>query len=159
MLVREVMTTADLVSCHCEDTLYDAARIMWEASCGYLPIVDDRARVVGVLTDRDVCMDAVVCGRRLREIPVATVLRDDPLSNEVWTCFPEDALERAAELMQNYRVHRLPVVDPQGRLVGIISVTDLARAALQDTASPPISPLAICEILRAVSQDETVGDL
>jgi CBS domain-containing protein len=124
--ISEVMTK-DVATCHAGDSLAAAARIMWERDCGFAPVVaSDTGRLVGVVTDRDACMAAYTKGLRLEEIPVASVM-----TKEVQTCGPADDVAKAEEVMARHQVRRLPVVDPRGALVGVISLNDLAREALQ----------------------------
>jgi CBS-domain-containing membrane protein len=109
-----------------DQSLNDAARILWERDCGCLPVVCDDAsrRVVAMLTDRDICMAAYLRGRPLAELPV-----HGAMSHELHACSPEDSIEEAEALMRRAQVRRLPVVDASGQLVGIVSLSDLARAA------------------------------
>lgn len=108
-----------------DDTLDTAARTMWEADCGAVPVLDQGSRVVGVLTDRDICMAAYTQGRPLQSIRVQSAM-----SKELVCCKSSDSLEQAEELMRRQKVRRLPVVDAQKRLIGLLSLHDVARAAL-----------------------------
>ncbi|MBL9007027.1 MAG: CBS domain-containing protein [Myxococcales bacterium] len=123
MQVQQLMSEPVLV-CHTSDTLSDAARFMWENDVGAVPIVDNQGRVVSMLTDRDICMAAYTQGRPLSEIGVSVAM-----SERLVVCHPEDSLERAEELMSLYQVRRLPVVDLEGLVLGILSLNDLARSA------------------------------
>jgi len=106
------------------ESLERAAQVLWDRDCGCVPVIDAEGVAVGVLTDRDIAMSAYIRGDALRRIPVAGVM-----SGLVHACRAEDALELAHELLQRHQVHRLPVLDEAGRPVGLISLTDLARAA------------------------------
>ncbi len=123
MNVGELMTQ-DVKACCPEDTLETAARVMWENDCGCVPVVDANRRVVGMLTDRDICMAAYTKGGPLRALQVSSAM-----SAEVCTCTAEDTLETAEEMLRTRQVRRLPVVDADGRLAGIISLNDIAREA------------------------------
>jgi len=90
-----------------------------------VPVVDQDGVVVAMLTDRDVCMAAFTQGRALGDIRISSAM-----SKSVWTCRPEDDVKLAEERMRHHRVRRLPVVDAEGRLVGILSLSDLAREAM-----------------------------
>jgi CBS domain-containing protein len=109
-----------------DQSLEEAARILWERDCGCVPVVsEDGARhVVGMLTDRDICMAAYTQGRDLRGIPVRGAM-----SSAVQTCRPGDAIEDAEAILRQAQVRRLPVVDDADQLVGIVSLSDLACAA------------------------------
>jgi CBS-domain-containing membrane protein len=124
MLVRNIMSR-DVVTCRREDNLSVAARLMWDRDCGFIPVVDERSRVVGVITDRDICMAAHFQSRTPGEISV-----EAPMAKWVVTCGTHDSIEAAAELMRFHRVRRLPVLDSHGVLVGVLSLADLARHAV-----------------------------
>jgi CBS domain-containing protein len=124
MNVFEVMTRR-VYSCRPGDTLADAAAVMWEHDVGCVPVVASDGAVVGMLTDRDICMAAYTRGARLAELDVAAVM-----SRRLCACAPEQSVAQVEELMRLDRVRRTPVVDPQGRLVGILTLADLAREAV-----------------------------
>jgi len=126
--VHELMTR-DVKTCGCDDTANHAARIMWEQDCGAVPVVDAAGRVVGMLTDRDVCMAAYTQGLPLRAIPVATAM-----SKQVHACRPDDSLFVAEKVMREHRIRRLPVVREDGTLAGILSLNDVAIEAAREHA-------------------------
>ncbi len=121
MKVRDLMTS-DVKHCGVHDSLNRAAQIMWENDCGCVPVVDDQSRVVGILTDRDICMAAYTQGVTLSGTSVASAM-----AREVHTCEPGETVTAALNKMKTYRVRRLPVIDEEQRLVGIISLNDVAR--------------------------------
>lgn len=123
----EMLMTKNVRVCRPEDTLEEAARAMWDYDCGCVPVLDADERVVGVITDRDVCMSAWSQGRTLREIPVAAAM-----SWKVLTCKPTDQVELAEDIMRTNQVRRLPVVDDDGKLAGLISLADVAREATRE---------------------------
>jgi CBS-domain-containing membrane protein len=97
---------------------------MWEGDCGILPIVDDSKSVLGVITDRDICMAVVTKAR-----PADQIAAREVHAGKVFTCKLDDDVKRALEIMRAETVRRLPVVDSEGRLQGIISLNDLALAS------------------------------
>jgi len=119
MKVKELMTT-DVKHCSTETNLAAAAKIMREGDCGAVPVTDERGRVVGVITDRDICIAAATRPRTEGEIPVK-----DVISKALFTCAPGDDVRAALETMKARKVRRLPVVE-QGRLAGIVSIHDIA---------------------------------
>ncbi len=121
MKVRDLMTS-DVKHCGVHDSLNRAAQIMWENDCGCVPVVDDQSRVVGILTDRDICMAAYTQGVTLSGTSVASAM-----AREVHTCEPGETIAAALKKMKTHRVRRLPVIDEEQRLVGIISLNDVAR--------------------------------
>ena len=117
-----------VLSCYPEDDLRVPARAMWEGDCGSIPVVDSWSHVIGMITDRDICMAAYTQGRKLEEIRV-----QDVMSKGVTSCKTSDSLEQAEELMRRQKVRRLPVVDGDKRLVGLLSIHDIALAAKAET--------------------------
>jgi CBS domain-containing protein len=122
MQVREVMTRG--VTCVGPyNTLQEAAATMWAHDVGPLPVCDD-GRLVGMLTDRDITVRATAEG----EDPTAVRVRD-VMTPEVVYCFEDQDVREAARLMKDRQVRRLVVLDCDKRLVGIVSLDDLAAKA------------------------------
>jgi CBS domain-containing protein len=146
--VHELMSAAP-VTCHPYDSLNRAAQLMWEHDCGCVPVVDDLDHVIGIVTDRDICMGAYTQGRALAEIPVASVC-----THEIQTCAPSDPLDKAEGQMITHQVRRLPVTDPDGHLVGVLSVSDLARHMhlLNPAKGNGASTRALSLVMEAVSR-------
>ena len=127
MQVDALMTT-HVCSCEPHSTLNEVAQIMWEYDCGVVPVLDSSAdrHVVGMVTDRDIAMAAYLQGKSLHEIRAR-----DVMSTELTTCKPSDSVEAAGHCMVQGKVRRLPVVDDEGRLLGLLSLAHLAREAGQ----------------------------
>jgi len=123
MIVQDLMTWK-AASVRPEQTLDAAAQLMWNCDCGAIPVVDDDSKLVGIVTDRDICMAAWSRGRVLGQISVAEVM-----SRDVFRCHPDDSVMGAEALMRDSQIRRLPVVDREQRLLGILSLADIARAA------------------------------
>ena len=125
MRIEQLMTKSPK-SCQPGHTLSEAAQMMWDHDCGCLPVTagDGSQRVVGMITDRDICMAAQFHGRPLGEIRVG-----DAMAKDVWACNPGDAPCEAEAIMREARVRRLPVVDEADQLLGLLSLADLAREA------------------------------
>ncbi len=121
--VGELMTAA-AHRCHPDDKLSRAAQLMWDNDCGCIVVVDHLDRVVGLVTDRDICMGAYTQGKSLAEIPVSSAC-----ATEVVTCRAEDTLDNVQRLMIDHQIRRLPVVEADGHLVGVLSLSDLAQHA------------------------------
>ncbi|MGB8330378.1 MAG: CBS domain-containing protein, partial [Polyangiales bacterium] len=102
--------------------LSTAAQLMWEHDFGALPVMGSDDRVIGIVTDRDICMAAYTQGRPLHAISVQVAM-----AKEVFTCRPEDSVEDAEHLMGDKQIRRLPVLDEAGQLVGMLSLGDVAR--------------------------------
>lgn len=123
MKVDQIMNR-DVKACYPQDPLNKAAQIMWEEPCGAVPVVDELSRPIGFLTDRDICMAAYTQGKPLQELRVETAM-----AKKVVACRADDDLAAAAELMRQHRTRRLPVIDRDGVLVGLLSLDDLACEA------------------------------
>jgi CBS domain-containing protein len=123
MNASELMSLA-VSSCGPGDSLQRAAQLMWEADCGAVPVVDGEHRVVGMITDRDVCMAAYTQGEALWRIPVSSAM-----ARKVYGVAEGDSLDAVEAVMRQARVRRVPVLDKEGRLRGILSMNDLARHA------------------------------
>jgi CBS domain-containing protein len=126
MKVREVMVT-EVVTCKDTDRLGDAAKLMWERDIGFIPVLSaETSAVIGLLTDRDGFVAAYFQGKPLWEIPVKTAM-----STRIASCGPDAEVDEAQQIMSEFQVHRLPVIE-QGKLVGVLSINDLARRAAGD---------------------------
>lgn len=120
----EQLMSKPAVTCSQDDSLNTAAQRMWEHDCGAVPVVGDDGTVVGLLTDRDICMAAYTQGKPLQAIPVSRAM-----AKQVFSCHPDDSIEAAERLMTDKKIRRLPVVDGEGRPVGVLSLNDVARDA------------------------------
>ncbi|MDQ3745224.1 MAG: CBS domain-containing protein [Acidobacteriota bacterium] len=144
MLVESLMTR-DVEVCRPDSTLADAAAVMWRRDCGVVPVVEEDGRVVGVVTDRDICMALSMRGQRAAEVRVAEVL-----TGGVQTCTPVDDVREALEAMARRQVRRLPVVDSRGHLVGVLSVNDIIRHTRKGKPRKRVSRRAALAALRAI---------
>lgn len=115
------------ITCGPEEDLESAAWRMVETGVSGLPVLEGAGRrLVGLVTLRDVARAGVVAGRPLSALRVA-----DALEPPVRCCWADDTIEAAQAIMRAYRVRRLPVVDPQGRLVGLVTLGDIAAGVLR----------------------------
>lgn len=117
--LSEVMTR-DLVTVPPTASLEEAARLMRDNDIGDVLVVDDNGSLFGIVTDRDIVVEAVAEGTHPSSTSVDQVCTHDPVS-----LGPDDAVAEAAKLMSDHAIRRLPVVD-NGSLVGIVSLGDLA---------------------------------
>ena len=130
MKVRKLMTK-EVLSCHPEQSLAEAAEMMWRGDCGCVPVCDGRdGRVLGMLTDRDICMHSLFTGGSIRSAHVA-----DAMSHGVLTCAPSDSVADAERLMRSAQVRRLPVTDDDGRIEGVLSLADIAEEAEREATT------------------------
>ena len=129
MKIKDLMT-AEVGTCTPDDNLSVAVRVMWEKDCGAVPVVEN-GKVVGIITDRDICVAAATTNLRTSEIPVKAVLIN---KEEVYSFGLDANADTALEAMQTYKVRRLPVLDAEGTLCGIVSVSDLVQHAGKTTS-------------------------
>jgi CBS domain-containing protein len=131
MKVQQLMTR-DVKVCTESDTLNRAAQLMWESDCGCIPVISANGdgSVVGVVTDRDIAMAAYAQGKQLWAIPVTTAM-----AHTVIACHANDGISQAEALMRDNQVRRLPVLDQNEHLAGVISLNDLAREAQRETST------------------------
>jgi len=122
MRVEKIMTR-QVATCAPEHSLDHAASLMWNTDCGCLPVVatTGSGAIVGVITDRDICMAALFQGRALRDIRV-----EEAMAKKVLTCRASDELPAAQLQMENEQIRRLPVIGNEGELIGILSMADIA---------------------------------
>lgn len=128
MRVEQLM--ARPVQCCCpEDTLARTAQLMWDHDCGCLPVCggDGIARVVGVITDRDICMCTLFQSKAPQAIAVS-----EAMAKQALVCRPNDSLADVEKTIREARIRRLPVVDDEHALIGMISLADLAQEAARD---------------------------
>jgi len=141
MKIEDVMTR-NVRTCRPESNLAEVAREMWEADCGVLPVVGTDGRVVGMITDRDICIAVATQGRTADRIAVREVARNPQVS----TCLSTDVTTTALKTMQQQQLHRLPVVDEEGRLEGIVSLNDLVtHQGAANATQIATALLGICE--------------
>ena len=125
MRVNQLMTRM-VQTCAANDDLNKAADIMWSNDCGCVPVVDAEHHVVGMITDRDVAMAAYTQGKPLASIPIHVAMARD-----VKWCKQDEDIAIAEGVMRANQIRRVPVVDDDGVLVGMLSLNDLARAAAE----------------------------
>jgi CBS domain-containing protein len=123
MKVEQIMNR-DVKTCGPQDSLNKAAQIMWDEPCGAVPVVDDQARPVGFLTDRDICMAAYTQGE-----PLSKLKAEGAMARDLVCCRADDDLDSAAQVMRQKRTRRVPVIDRKGMLVGLLTLDDLACEA------------------------------
>ena len=119
MLVKDLMTR-NVSSCRPENNLAELAEVMWNKRCGALPVLDGAGKVVGVITDRDIC---IALGTR--NLRASDVLVRDVSPPKYFSCSPDNNVRDALRTMATQEVGPLPVVDDAGQLLGILSIDDI----------------------------------
>jgi CBS domain-containing protein len=150
--VLDAMTRA-VVTCRPHESLSRAAQVMWDADCGAVPIVDEEGRLVGMLTDRDICMAAYTRGLPLSELSVSSVM-----STSLHSCKPGDSLRSLMDAMAEHQVRRVPVVEEDGKLVGIVSLADVARLAQAPSAVSEEARVWVPGVLAGISEPTRAGN-
>lgn len=123
MKVKEVMTP-NAQAIWLTESLADAAKLMWENDCGVLPIIKDGQTVIGMITDRDICMAAT-----MRDLHPSGISVEEVMTGLVYSVKPDDDVAEALLQMREHRVRRLPVIDTDGELKGIVSMNDVVLHA------------------------------
>lgn len=131
MQVQDLCTT-ETRCCSPATSLAAAGCMMYEGDCGALPVVDEGGRLVGIITDRDICMAAATKHRLASEIEVREVINE-----MVTSCRMDEEVSEALEKMRARQVRRLPVIDAEGRLRGLLSLSDVVLAARPETTLKP----------------------
>jgi CBS domain-containing protein len=143
MLVEDVMCPT-VHSARVGETGADAAQKMWNHDVGFLPVLDEQGRAVAAITDRDLCMASFTQGRALADIAVGSAM-----SRVLVAARRSDPVAAAERLMQTHQVRRLPVIDTDGRPVGIVTISDIARASVRrDDVSTDEVAHTFCDIVR-----------
>lgn len=127
MICRDLMKMAKSISA--ESSVLEAAKLMRDYGIGFLPVCHPQAGVIGTLTDRDIAV-RVVAGGLPTSRPVAEVM-----SHDVVTCLAEEDVAQAEELMSQHQISRIVCVDDQGRLEGVISLSDIAQIEYRSRAA------------------------
>lgn len=124
---KEVMTS-DPMCCLPQDTADRLAKLMRDENIGSVPICQDRhsKKLIGIVTDRDLALQIATEGRDPRSVRAQEVMTSNPI-----TCRPDDDLESALQAMERHQVRRIPVVNNNSELVGIISQADVATRSAE----------------------------
>jgi len=148
MKIQDIMTRS-VRTCIRSTNLAETAMIMWHNDCGVVPVIDSEGKAVGVITDRDICMATATRPLKAKDITVGEVM-----TGQLFTCRPEEPVQRALQTMAHHRVRRLLVVDRGERLVGILSMNDLAIHAGKN-----LPAASVVDTLRSIcSRRKAAGD-
>jgi CBS domain-containing protein len=151
MKVQNVMTY-NVQTCRPETNLSAAAMQMWRGDFGVMPVVVS-GKVVGMITDRDICMAAATKHRDPAKIRVGEVITD-----KVYSCSPDTDIREALMIMQQKQVRRLPIVSAEdGSLCGILSLNDIALKA-QDARQAELSAQDVENTLKGICAHRTVAE-
>jgi CBS domain-containing protein len=142
MTCAELMTPAP-TCCHPQHTVVEAAELMQRSDVGLVPVVDgDSAKLIGVITDRDIVLKVVAAGRDPRGTAISEVMTPEPVA-----CLAQESVEFVLELMASRQVRRIPIVDKDGAIVGIVSQADIATRLSNDAETG--------QVVQAISEPAT----
>jgi len=156
--VSDVMTK-QAVFCGLDATLAAAVALMRKGGCGFLPVVGDGGNVVAVITDRDI---AIALGTRnanaFKLLVKEVVLPKARTFPKLFTCTPDDSVCCVLNTLRMEGIRRLPVIDPEGNLHGVLSIDDIALHAKQNAGKGEVSYKDVVETYQAICRHET-GDM
>jgi CBS domain-containing protein len=121
---------------------------MWDSDCGALPVLNVQGQVMGMITDRDICMAAATKNKPASDITVW-----ETVSGKVYTCHMSDDVRTALDIMKREKVRRLPVVDEDGVLQGIVAMNDFVLLAGETKGgkAPALSYEDVVRTMKAIS--------
>jgi CBS domain-containing protein len=145
MKVQDIMRTLPK-SCGASTNLAAATELLWSGGCGALPVVDAGGKVIGIITDRDICMAVGTRDQRPSEL-----VAEQAMSRKVTTCKASDDIHLVLKIMRANKVRRVPVVSDTGQLVGILSLSDLILCSRHDDGCrPELSDDHVMGVLKAI---------
>ena len=136
-MLKEIMTK-DPITVQLDDSARKAAGLMKDNHIGPIPVLDQECKLIGMVTDRDLAIKVVAEGR-----PVDTKV-GDVMSRDLFTCGPNDNVKDAIKMMESHQVRRVPIVDDQGHLLGIVAQADLATRTEK--------PERVAKVVESISQ-------
>ena len=141
----EKVMTKKTVCCLPNDLAVKAAQLMKRENIGAIPVIENQQtqKLVGIVTDRDLALKIVAGGRDAKSTQVKAVM-----TRQVVTCHPEDDLQKALDAMSEHQLRRIPVVDKDNKILGIIAQADVATRLNK--------PEKIAEMVKQISQ--AIGD-
>jgi CBS domain-containing protein len=147
MKVQDIMTS-DVQCCGSDTNLAAAAKMMWDSDCGALPVLNVQGQVMGMITDRDICMASATKNKPASDITVW-----ETVSGKAYTCLMSDDVHTALDIMKREKVRRLPVVDEDGVLQGIVAMNDFVLLAgeAKGAKTPALSYEDVVRTMKAVS--------
>ncbi len=152
MKVREVMTK-NAIFCGPESTLEQVSFLMQKNNCGFLPVVGDGGNVIGVVTDRDMCIALGTRNRKPSDVRVW-----DVMPRKLFTCMEGDDIHCALKTLREARVRRLPVVDRDSALAGVLSIDDIVLHAREQLVRKDISYADVENTYKAIRHRPTLAN-
>ena len=138
--------TRGTATCLSYASLKHAVQVMRSAGRSAVPVVDGDGKLLGIVTERDLCDAACMQGKRFSEVTVDTAMTENPYS-----CSREDSVARLLEIMSDAQVHELPVVDADRRVLGIVDIANLARFVVESPSAQQSTGEALLKAIIALS--------
>ncbi len=147
MKVQDIMTS-DVQCCGPDTNLAAAAKMMWDSDCGALPVLNVGGQVMGMITDRDICMAAATKNK-----PASGITVWETVSGKAHTCHLSDDVHTALDIMKREKIRRIPVVDEDGMLQGIVAMNDFVLLAgeAKEGKAPAVSYEDVVRTMKAIS--------
>jgi CBS domain-containing protein len=147
MKVQDIITS-DVQCCGPDTNVAAAAKMMWDSDCGALPVLTVEGHVMGMITDRDICMATATKNKPASDITVW-----ETVSGKVHSCRLSDDVHTALDIMKREKVRRLPVVDEDGVLQGIVAMNDFVLLAgeAKGAKAPAVSYEDVVRTMKAIS--------
>ena len=150
MKIRDILTK-QAVYCGLDTNLAEAVELMDKNGCGFLPVVGEGGNVIGVITDRDIC---IALGTRNKK-PTSVLVRDVMLPKQytfpkLFTCTADDEIHNVLKTMRIERIRRVPVIDREGGLVGILSLDDIVLRACARAGKGDVSCKDVIDTYKAM---------
>ena len=121
MKVNDVMIE-NVSFCRENETLGKAAELMWQKDCGMVPVLNDEDEIIGVVTDRDICIAVASRNQLPSDISVK-----DLADGKVITCSKKHSVKKVLKIMKKHQIKRLPVVGNNGKICGVVSINDMLQ--------------------------------
>ncbi len=144
MQVKDIMSNNPKF-CRVDTNLAAATELLWANNCGTLPVLDEEGRVIGMITDRDICIALGTRDRLPSEVEVGEVV-----AWKLFACAPEEDIHAALDRMKSEKVRRMPVLSREGSLEGILSLNDIALHAVKRQGD--LSYAHVADTLRAICE-------
>ena len=131
------LMTANPCCCKRDTPLKDVAQMMIDNDCGMIPVVDEHGKPIGTVTDRDIAVRIVACGK-----DASTACASDAMSVPVHSVTIDSSLRDAVCMMEAEKVRRLLVVDADGKLAGVAAIADLALAGKDEATAQVVKEVS-----------------
>jgi CBS domain-containing protein len=146
MNVQDIMTQ-EVEFCGPDINLAAATEILWQNNCGILPVLDSDGKLVGVITDRDMCIALGTRNCRASELAVNEVA-----TKPVFTCGPNDDVHSALKTLRQHQIRRMPVIGADGRLAGILCLDDIVLHAQKTEGKRGVSYEDVVNTMKAICE-------